>query len=120
MPMSSYPALHELIWLFESEPAFKHVDLGWPISEAVFETWRGPWQVRCAVGVYDYSVEIDAFLDGTRTFHLFLNQIVDVLSVDRAQDREVLVIQPGVGHDLREVRLQLRPYFSLFVLPAEP
>lgn len=56
MPMSSYPELHELIWLFEVDPEIRDEDLGWPISEVTFTTRRGSWEIRCSIGVYDYTV----------------------------------------------------------------
>ena len=38
--MSSFPELHELIWLFESEPTIPEENPGWPINPATFETER--------------------------------------------------------------------------------
>lgn len=110
--MSSYPELHELIWLFESDPTLDHDDLSWEFG-ASFRTQRGAWDVSCAIDVYGYSIEIEVFVDKKRVIHVKLNGDVDVLDVQREGGREVLSVKPRPDHDLREIRLQLKPHVSL-------
>ena len=122
VPMSSYPELHELIWLFESEPELLDEDLGWPISRATFRTSRGEGEVRCSIEVYDRTVELDCFLAGDPTMHLKIRQEVDSIAVDRSHDAETLLIRPQAGSQLGDVRLRLKPQVRLFaetVLPWE-
>jgi hypothetical protein len=109
MPVAEYPTLDDLLWLFEVEPVLADPDLGWPISEAVWTTTRGPWTVTVRIGVYDYLVEIDCALSGVSTFHVRLNGIVERLSVDRAHGQEALVVTTSDAGQLHPVRLVLKP-----------
>lgn len=111
--MSAYPGLHELIWLFETEPKFEYDDIDWPVVGAQFETTRGDWSVLCSIGVYDQSFGVEARHHGNRVFELHLDQVVDRITIDRGGGGEALKVWPVDGHDLSEVRLQLRPHIEL-------
>jgi hypothetical protein len=113
--MSSFPELHELIWLFESEPTIPEEYPGWPIIPATFETERGPWRVRCVIAPYDYTVTIRCQIKGEDAIEVNLLENVDEVKLDRTHDAEALVVVCRAGSLLRPVRLQLKPRVHLVV-----
>lgn len=115
MPMSEYPSLDELVWLFEADANFDHDDIGWPVSGVGFESVRGEWTIECAIGIYDYSFGVVASHRGEKVFDLHLHQVVDHITIEERAGIEALSVWPVPSHDLREVRLQLKPHVQLHV-----
>jgi hypothetical protein len=113
--MSSFPELHELIWLFEVEPTLAEEYLGWPISAATFETERGAWRVRCVIAPYDYTVTIRCVIEVENAIEVDLLENVDEVKVDRTHDAEALVVVCRADSLLRPVRLQLKPRIHVVV-----
>jgi len=109
VPMTSFPELHELIWLFESEPTIPEENPGWPINPATFETERGRWRVRCVIAPYDYTVTIRCQIEGEDAIEVNLLENVDEVKLDRTHEAEVLVVVCRTDSLLRPVRLQLKP-----------
>ena len=120
MPMSQYPTLAELIWLFEAEANFDHDDIGWPVSGVGFESVRADWTIQCAIGIYDRSFRAIAYHRGERVFALHLDHCVDYITIDKRNGIEALAVWPVPSHDLREVRLQLKPHLQLDVSTVKP
>jgi hypothetical protein len=101
--MTSWPELHELIWLFESEPTVEYEDLGWPVSAAMFETSRDAWMIRCTIRVYDYSVEIQCSHDDGSSVAMSLRSVVEAIEVDRSSGSESLLIRSSAASGLAPV-----------------
>ena len=119
MPMSSYPELHELVWLSEVEPEVLEPELGWPMSEVTFVTHQGGWEVRCSIGVYDYTVELNCLLEGNETVHLKLKE-VDSIAFDRPHGAETLLVRPREGAGFGDVTIQLKPHVKVHADTALP
>ena len=115
MPIEPYPDFADLTWLFEVEPTLLDPDLGWPISEAVWQVERGDWKVEIRIGVYDYLVEISCHHLSAAALHVRLNGIVRELTIDRTKSEEALVITPAASAGLHPVRLTLKPSVRLYV-----
>ncbi|MEN9645153.1 MAG: hypothetical protein RL238_1822 [Actinomycetota bacterium] len=113
--MSSFPELHDLIWLFESEPTIPEEYPGWPVTPATFETERGPWRVRCVVAPYDYTVTIRCLCEDQDAIEVNLLENVDEVRVDRTNGAETLVVTCRADSLLRPVRLQLKPKVHVVV-----
>lgn len=113
--MSSFPELHELIWLFESEPTILDDHPGWPIIPASFETERGPWRVRCVIAPYDYTVTVRCQIDDVEAIEVNLLENVDDVTIDRTHGSEALVVVCRADSMLRPVRVQLKPHVQITV-----
>jgi invasion protein IalB len=113
--MSNFPPLHELVWLFESDPEVEDEDLGWPTSGATFRTTRGSWGVECTIEPYDHSVTVLCSLDDQDAVRLSFRQNVDMVTVDRTHDIEALVITFQPSALLWPVRFQLKPHVRIRV-----
>jgi hypothetical protein len=92
--MSTFPELHDLVWLFESEPTIEDGDLGWPVSPATFHVVRGTTQIFCTIAPYEYSVDIRCEMPDNDSFVVRLIENVDTLTIDRTHGAEALVWSP--------------------------
>lgn len=113
VPMDAYPALDDLIWLFEEEPTIAHGDIGWPASAATFATVRGPWAVSVTLEPYLYTAEIQLSQGGSEVVRLSMKEVVSTLAVDRTHGTEALVVGFDRNSRLDALRLTLKPEVSV-------
>jgi hypothetical protein len=109
--MQPFPAEHELIWLFESEPAVKLADVPWAYNELTFVTVRGPDTIRCVIEPGYQSLDLSWERDGLELVALALRRVRGI-EVDRADGGEALVVtfaEPGPA----PLRLTLKPRVHL-------
>lgn len=111
--MDAYPPLHDLIWLFETEPEIEYEDIGWPVSVGTFTTIRAPWTVSVTVAPYMYTVEIRLSQSGTEVVRLAMKEVVSTVSVDRTHETEALVVTFDRNSRLDALRLTLKPEVSV-------
>lgn len=97
VPTSSFPELHELIWLFESEPTIPEEYPGWPIIPPTFETERGPWRVRCEIAPYDYTVTIRCWSIGRPTRRVGSGGMLPTFHI-APDDAELVALGITEGH----------------------
>lgn len=112
VPMSDYPSLDELIWLFESDPSMEYEDLDYPVSATTFETNRGAHLVQCTVEPYTNSVSICLEHDGAQVVSLTLDGMVEEAHIDRVHG-EALVLSTISSLPFRQLRLELKPRLLL-------
>lgn len=106
--MSSWPPLHELIQLFESDPVVDD-DRGYPVSATTFNSARGDTGIECTVEPYTNSLSIRCEEHGQERFRLHLWGIVDEIHVDRVHQREALVASMVSAVPFHHLRLEMRP-----------
>ncbi|MDP9404409.1 MAG: hypothetical protein M3P85_14045 [Actinomycetota bacterium] len=109
VPMESFPELHDLIWLFESDPSVEHEDLGYPISETTFTTQRGGWTVEVMIAPYMYTAELRLRQHGSDAVNLRMVEVVASVAVDRTHGSEALIVSFDRNSRLNALRLQLKP-----------
>ena len=105
--MTSLPAEHELIELFEVEPTV--LDSGVPRSynSLTFDTVRGEYRVVCEIQSGYGQVRVHWSRDGIDLVRLDLRRVAG-LAVERAGERQLLVATFD-DSGLVPMRLQLRP-----------
>lgn len=109
--MDPFPALHELIALFEAEPTY--LDLGVPAvyNTLTFVTERGADRVACEIAPANGVLRLVWERDGAV---LVRAEFADVaaLRIEAERGREALVAELHTPRT-RPVRLQLRPAIHL-------
>lgn len=113
VPMTSWAAIDDLIWLFESEPQFAHADLGYPVSATTFTTVRGSTFVECTIEPYMNSLTLRCVEQGEERVLLHLWGVVDTIAVDKSEARETLVVTLLSELPFRALRLDLKPSVRL-------
>jgi hypothetical protein len=109
MPMSAWPSLDDLIWLFEAEPAIEHEDLGYPTAAATFTTTRGVTLVECTVEPYMNSISIRFVEQSEERLRLHLWGSVEEVHVDRHGSGEALVASMVDRVPFHALRLEMKP-----------
>lgn len=109
MPMTVWPQLDDLIWLFETDPQVQYEDLGYPVAATTLVTTRSATEVECTVEPYLNSLSIRLSESGEERLRLHLWGIVDELVIDRIHGREALVATMNKGAGFDELRLELKP-----------
>jgi hypothetical protein len=109
MPMTTWPLLDELIWLFESDPVVEYEDLRYPDTATTFTTIRGTTEVECTVEPYMNSMSIRLSEAGEERLRLHLWGVIDGLVLDRVHGHEALVAILTEGSGFQELRLELKP-----------
>ena len=105
--MSAWPALENLVWLFEVAPEKPLDPLGYPTVEATFVTTRGETTVECTIEPYRNSITIRSTEGGEERLVLHLWDIVDEVRVDRDRRSEALVVSMIAEVPFHDLRLQL-------------
>lgn len=118
--MSSYPSIEDLIWLFEVEPDIQYEDLGWPQSDATFDSTRGAWRVSVLIDVYSQDLMIKIWHSGEIVVDVWFKRIVDRLAIDRSAGRECLGITFVDRCEMKPATLTLKPSMSLMAANRLP
>jgi hypothetical protein len=114
MPMSTWPQLDDLVWLFEAEPVIEYEDLGYPTSATTFTTERDATEVECTVEPYMNSLTIRLSERGEERLRLHLWGLIDGIVVDREHGREALVATMVRRAGFHELRIEMRPNPRVF------
>jgi hypothetical protein len=106
--MDVFPAKHDLLALFETEPSLADAGVPWAYNALRFETQRGTNdRVICEIEPGYERLEIRWSRDGVDLIHLDLHWVNQLL-VENEGGREALVARFRDDH-LLPLRLQLRP-----------
>ncbi len=105
--MTSWAAIEDLIWLFESEPQFKYAEVGYPVSATTFTTLRGSAFVECTIEPYMNSLTLRCVEQDEERVLLHLWGVVDTLVVEKSNGRETLVVTLLSDLPFRTLRLDL-------------
>ncbi len=105
--MDPFPALHELIALFEAEPTYLDPGVPAAYNTLTFVTERGADRVRCEIAPADGVLRLEWERDGVALVRADFADVA-ALRAEAERGREALVVELRMPR-ARPFRLQLRP-----------
>ena len=112
VPTVEIPALADLIWLFEDEPAPEYPDPGWPAGLHSFRLCRGDHEVLFSLDPLAGDAYISLFAGGQEVAYLGMLRRIETLRIVKGDGYEGLVLN-FAGGKLEPVSLQTRPVLRL-------
>lgn len=107
-----FPAEHELISIFESEPRLDDADLPWTYNTLHFVLTRGDQRVECEIHPGYEQLAFRWFRDADELVNLELREVKG-LEIDLSHDMETMVVKFNDEGALRDLRIRLSPTFHV-------
>jgi len=107
-----FPAEHECISVFESEPRLTDADLPWTCNTLHFDLSRGDQRVECEIHPGYEQLTFRWFRNSDELVNLELREVKG-LEIDSSHDMESLIVKFKDDGVLRDLRIRLKPAFHV-------
>lgn len=111
--MIELPAEHELISLFECEPALTDPDLPWLYNSLEFELTRGSERLKCVIDPGLDRVHLTWTSGSDELAELVVNDVRRI-ATEQLVERETLALSFAEDSSLGQVRVRTKPRIHVF------